>query len=75
MEEKDLDIRRDNPSLAWLVGGLIPIVIGVGRALAVVGALITGFACLGKTGPPIDWPYYAVAGATFSAVALACRRG
>jgi hypothetical protein len=72
--EEDLDISRTHPSLGWLLGALIPIVIALGRAVAVVGALIVGFACLGRGGGGADWHFYAVAGAVFCALAFICRK-
>ena len=70
----DLDISRASPSLAWLLGGLIPITLHLGRAIAVVGALVTGFICLHPTTMTDTWPKLAVAGAIFSALAVGCRR-
>ena len=71
---EELDISRPSPSLGWLLGGLVPVIVNVGRAVAVVGALVTGFYCLSGARFSHDWQILGIAGATFVGLVFACRR-
>jgi hypothetical protein len=73
------DDRKGTPSTLWEgLGRIAGLLAGdLGRVIAVVGGLLTGFTALSTAWDlprPERWPLLTVAGATFGALAWACGR-